>query len=195
MKALSLDRDQTGLTKHRGNRCFPAAAGYAAGDAAALGPNLCNELKWSGTSPKFLMTFAPPIACRGNAGPAVGHDADMSRHARDSPSARMTTAVGMKHSVGSPATIASSAATKGSATKYVSVNLFRRRADRPESAILTPMATHPRRHFALASSRTRRRIVAITSSGMSLSAAHSRADPNCDRTVFNRCRMSSPSTA
>jgi hypothetical protein len=41
------------------------------------------------------------------------HPADL----RDRASARMTTAVGFKHSVGSPAAMPSSAATKGNATK------------------------------------------------------------------------------
>jgi hypothetical protein len=49
------------------------------------------------------------------AGPAERHGSDISR-VRDKASARITTAVGLKHSVGSPAAMPSSAATKGSAT-------------------------------------------------------------------------------
>jgi hypothetical protein len=69
-----------------------------------------------GTSPNFLMIVASPKS------PVAGSPVRLKATAPTCPglrdkAPRMTTAVGLKHSVGSPAAMPSSAATKGSATK------------------------------------------------------------------------------
>jgi hypothetical protein len=76
-----------------------------------------NVLKSSGTSPNFLMTFASPKSPVAGSPVRLNATAPTCPGLRDKASARMTTATGLKHSVGSPAAMPSSAATKGSATK------------------------------------------------------------------------------
>jgi hypothetical protein len=74
-------------------------------------------LRSSGTSPNFLMTFASPKLPVAGSPVRLNATAPTCPGLRDRASARMTTATGLRHSVGSPAATPSSAATKGSATK------------------------------------------------------------------------------
>src|SRR5712672_2281061 len=117
------------IVSHRGDdleHCFQhQLRGYIAGDVARRrrffifrhDPLLYNVLKSSGTSPNFLITFASPNSPVAGSPVRLNATAPTCPGLRDNASARMTTATGLKHSVGSPAAMPSSAATKGSATK------------------------------------------------------------------------------
>src|SRR5947207_15078444 len=76
-----------------------------------------SALTSSGTSPNFLITLASLKS------PVAGSPVRLKATAptwpslRDNASARITAAFGLKHSVGSPAAMPSSAATNGRATK------------------------------------------------------------------------------
>src|SRR5258708_10838962 len=99
--------------------------GYIAGDVACSRrffvfrhhPLLYKVLRSSGTSPNFLMTFASPKLPVAGSPVRLNATAATCPGLRDKAFARMTTSVGLKHSVGSPAAMPSSAATKGRAAK------------------------------------------------------------------------------
>src|ERR1700686_828527 len=74
-------------------------------------------LRSSGTSPNFLMTLASPNSPMAGSPVRLKATAPTWPGLRDNASAGMIAAFGLKHSVGSPAAMPSSAATKGSATK------------------------------------------------------------------------------
>src|ERR1700722_5337971 len=76
-----------------------------------------NAFKSSGTSPNFLITLASLKSPVAGSPVRLNATAPTWPSLRDSASARITAALGLKHSVGSPAATPSSLATNGSATQ------------------------------------------------------------------------------
>ena len=77
---------------------------------------LQSELRSSGTSPNLRMTLASPKSPVAGSPVRLKATAPTTPGFRDSASACITAAFGLKHSVGSAGAMPSSAATKGRAT-------------------------------------------------------------------------------